>query len=95
MSREGARLLNLLGFKGVKGVSANIGLEQEFFFVPRDAYLKRVDLQMSGRTVMGKMPPRNQEVRDYPAATCPCVLVQLNLTSLLPLLPRIHPLYLT
>ena len=40
MSREGARLLNLLGFKGIKGVQANIGLEQEFFFVPRDAYLK-------------------------------------------------------
>ena len=40
MSREGARLLNLLGYKGVKAVSANIGLEQEFFFVPRDAYLK-------------------------------------------------------
>ena len=62
--REGARLLNLLGFKGVKGVSANIGLEQEFFFVPRDAYLKRMDLQLTGRTVMGKMPPRNQEVRE-------------------------------
>ena len=34
MSREGARLLNLLGFK-VKGLQANIGLEQELFFVPR------------------------------------------------------------
>ena len=65
MSKQGARLLNALGYKGVKGVVANIGLEQEFFFVPRDAYMKRPDLQLSGRTVMGKMPPRSQEVCDH------------------------------
>jgi glutamine synthetase len=35
-------------------------VSQEFFFVPRDAYLKRPDLQFSGRTVLGKMPPRSQ-----------------------------------
>ena len=50
------------------GVQAFIGLEQEFFFVPRDAYYKRPDLQLSGRTVMGNMPPRNQEVCDH----CKC-----------------------
>ena len=63
LSREGTKLLHLLGYKSVKGIQANIGLEQEFFFVPRDAYLKRPDLQLSGRTIMGKQPPRSQEVR--------------------------------
>ena len=51
--------------QGVTGVQAYIGLEQEFFFVPRDAYYKRTDLQMAGRTIMGKMPPRSQEVCDH------------------------------
>jgi glutamine synthetase len=49
----------------VTGVQAFIGLEQEFFFVPREAYYKRMDLQLAGRTVMGKMPPRSQEVCDH------------------------------
>lgn len=64
LSREGVRLLRLLGFN-VNSVRSNIGLEQEFFFVPRDAYNRRPDLQLSGRTVIGKMPPRGQELGDH------------------------------
>ena len=33
--------------------------------MPRDQYLRRMDLQLAGRTVMGKQPPRNQEVCDH------------------------------
>ena len=40
LSKEGSRLLNLLGFK-VNSLTVNIGLEQEFFFVPRDIFLRR------------------------------------------------------
>ena len=58
LSREGSRLLKLLGMKGVAGVRADIGLEQEFFLVPRGAYLRRPDLQLTGRTVIGNQPPR-------------------------------------
>jgi len=66
LSREGARLLNLLGYKTkVNGLVMNIGLEQEFFFVPRDAYVKRPDLQLAGRTVLGRLPPRGQELCDH------------------------------
>ena len=65
LSKEGARLLNLLGFKGVKTLSANIGLEQEFFFVPREQFLKRPDLMMAGRTVIGRLGPRGQEMSDH------------------------------
>ncbi|RYG62714.1 hypothetical protein EON64_17355, partial [archaeon] len=64
LSREGARLLNLLGYK-VKGVVANIGLEQELFLVPRNAYNKRPDLQLTGRTVLGRFPARGQELSDH------------------------------
>lgn len=64
LSREGVRLLNLLGHKTDKLVM-NIGLEQEFFLVPREAYLKRPDLQLSGRTVTGAFPARGQEMSDH------------------------------
>ena len=64
LSREGARFLNLLGFKS-EGVHANIGLEQEIFLIPRAPYMKRLDLQLAGRTVMGKNSPRGQEMCDH------------------------------
>jgi glutamine synthetase len=64
LSKEGARLMNNLGYK-VDTVFANIGLEQELFFVPRKTYLNRPDLLLAGRTVMGKMPARGQEMCDH------------------------------
>ena len=64
VSREGKRLLGKMGYD-VKGLTCNIGLEQEFFLVPRDAFNSRVDLQLSGRTVMGKDAPRGQEMCDH------------------------------
>merc|ERR1711871_376192 len=64
LSKEGSRLLNLLGFKS-EGVSANIGLEQEILLIPRHAYMRRPDLQLAGRTVMGKDAPRGQEMCDH------------------------------
>jgi glutamine synthetase len=53
MSREGTRLLKLMGYN-TPGLQSNIGLEQEFFLIPRDAFARRLDLQMTGRTVLGK-----------------------------------------
>jgi len=64
LSKEGKRLLKHLGME-VEGVKANIGLEQEVFFIPRDEYYRRPDLQMAGRTIIGKMPPRGQEMCDH------------------------------
>jgi glutamine synthetase len=64
MSKEGKRLMKNLGWD-VPGLQANIGLEQEFFLVPRDKFLTRTDLQMTGRTVMGRQAPRGQEMCDH------------------------------
>eukprot|EP00747_Dinoflagellata_sp_TGD_P160048 gnl/TRDRNA2_/TRDRNA2_177940_c0_seq4.p1 gnl/TRDRNA2_/TRDRNA2_177940_c0~~gnl/TRDRNA2_/TRDRNA2_177940_c0_seq4.p1 ORF type:complete len:784 (-),score=167.94 gnl/TRDRNA2_/TRDRNA2_177940_c0_seq4:86-2437(-) len=64
LSREGKRLFKLLGVD-VPGFESKIGLEQEFFLVPRDATLKRPDLQMCGRTLIGKDAPRGQEMCDH------------------------------
>ena len=64
VSKAGCRLLKLLGHEA-KSVLPMIGLEQEFFLVPRDAYSKRPDLQLAGRTVMGADPARGQELCDH------------------------------
>ena len=64
MSREGTRLLDLMGFKA-DGLINNIGLEQEIFLVPRHAFYRRPDLQFTGRTVMGKEAARGQEMSDH------------------------------
>eukprot|EP01047_Picozoa_sp_COSAG01_P141347 COSAG01_NODE_72373_length_253_cov_0.668831_1_plen_70_part_01 len=50
LNDQATRLLKLLGLDAGK-VSASIGLEQEFFLIPRDAYYRRPDLQLTGRTV--------------------------------------------
>ncbi|KAK3234346.1 hypothetical protein CYMTET_55392 [Cymbomonas tetramitiformis] len=60
MSREGTRLFKALGHS-IDGLLTNIGLEQELFFIPSDAYYKRPDLQMCGRTVLGRSPALGQE----------------------------------
>jgi len=64
VSTEGVRLCKNLNFD-VGAVQPNIGLEQEFFFVPREAYYRRPDLQLTGRTVLGKEAPRGQEMSDH------------------------------
>ena len=64
LSRETKRLMGHLGWN-VEGASPSIGLEQEIFFVPRDAYMKRLDLQMTGRTVLGRLGVRGQEMCDH------------------------------
>jgi len=76
MSREGTRLLKLLGYN-VNSLQSNIGLEQEFFFVPRQHFNRRPDLQLAGRTVIGRMPARGQELSDHymapPSLTSPAL----------------------
>lgn len=64
LSNQGKRLLSKLGLN-CSGLKANIGLEQELFLIPRDQYYRRPDLQFTGRTVMGKHAPRDQEMCDH------------------------------
>ena len=64
LSREGARLLNLLGIP-TNQVVPNIGLEQEFFLVTAEAYRKRPDLQQTGRTLFGHVATRGQDGEDH------------------------------
>jgi len=65
LDKAGSRLLGQLGLDTSSGVQTNIGLEQEIFLIPRDQYYRRPDLQMAGRTVIGKNAPRGQEMCDH------------------------------
>jgi len=66
LSKHGKRLMSHLGLDTAdRDVVSNIGLEQEFFLVPRDQYYRRPDLQMAGRTIIGKDAPRGQEMCDH------------------------------
>jgi len=64
LSKQGTRLLSKLGLD-CSGLKANIGLEQELFLIPRDQFYRRPDLQLTGRTVMGKFAARDQEMCDH------------------------------
>lgn len=65
LDREGSRLFSALGLDTSSGIQSNIGLEQEIFLIPREEYYRRPDLQMTGRTVIGKNAPRGQEMCDH------------------------------
>ena len=68
VSRQGVRLLKLLGVDARK-VIANVGGEQEYFLVDKSDYDKRYDLEFTGRTLFGAMPPKGQEKNDQYYAT--------------------------
>merc|ERR1712118_499534 len=44
-----------------KNMHSYLGWEQEFFVVPADLYKARPDLVNCGRTLIGKLPTRNQQ----------------------------------
>ena len=65
LSREATKILHLLGQKDVTGVSTTIGPEQEYFLIDKELYEQRKDLIFTGRTLLGAMPPKGQEMEDH------------------------------
>lgn len=61
INKQGLRLQKLLGDNEATGVVSNVGWEQEFFAVDREAYLARPDLVAAGRMLCGAQPPRGQQ----------------------------------
>ena len=58
-------LLHILGNKEVKHIDTTVGAEQEYFLIDKDMYLKRKDLVMTGRTLIGAPAPKGQEMDDH------------------------------
>lgn len=59
---QGLRLLKAMGIAAdAKNMHSYLGWEQEFFVVSADLYKQRPDLVNCGRTLIGKLPTRNQQ----------------------------------
>lgn len=41
------------------------GAEQEYFLIPRELYIKRLDLRLCGRTLLGYSAPKGQQLDDH------------------------------
>ncbi len=65
LSNAAVDLLNLLGDNETKKVYATLGTEQEFFLIDRDMYNLRQDLKITGRTLLGNVPPKHQQLDDH------------------------------
>jgi len=62
INKEGLRLLkNVALCTDAKAMESYLGWEQEFFVISAEAYKARPDLVNCGRTLIGKLPKRNQQ----------------------------------
>ena len=65
INKQALRIIKLFGHNDVKRVNATVGPEQEYFLVDKAMYEKRPDLIYCGRTLIGSMPPKGQEMDDH------------------------------
>ena len=65
LSKEATRVLHLLGDKEIKGVTPNLGQEQEYFLVDANLFKQRLDLKLTGRTLIGQTPAKGQDSEDH------------------------------
>jgi glutamine synthetase len=65
VSNSAMRLLDLLGVNGVSRVKTFAGCEQEYFLIDKKFYSERPDLIMCGRTLLGALPPKGQQLEDH------------------------------
>ncbi|MDH5644958.1 MAG: glutamine synthetase III, partial [Candidatus Heimdallarchaeota archaeon] len=57
-------ILETLGSK-TSGVYPTLGVEQEYFLIPKDMFEKRPDLKLTGRTLIGMESPKGQKLEDH------------------------------
>jgi glutamine synthetase len=65
LNKQALRVLRALGNDTSQHVLATLGPEQEYFLVDRSFYEKRLDLVLTGRTLLGAPSPRGQEMDDH------------------------------
>ncbi|KAI8803814.1 glutamine synthetase type III N terminal-domain-containing protein [Cladochytrium replicatum] len=83
LSNAAVRLLKVIGDSQTKRVSTTLGTEQEYFLVDRGLYSLRPDLKISGRTLIGVVPPKHQQLEDHYFGQIPSrVLATMSETEL-------------
>ncbi|MBQ7678177.1 MAG: glutamine synthetase III [Lachnospiraceae bacterium] len=65
INEQALRLIRLFGNTTSKRVTPSVGIEQEYFIIDRKNFLARKDLVYTGRTLVGAMPPKGQEMDDH------------------------------
>ncbi|MDR0376213.1 MAG: glutamine synthetase III [Spirochaetaceae bacterium] len=65
LSKQAVRVLRTLGNETSKRVITTVGPEQEYFLVDKAFYDKRPDLILTGRTLIGALPAKGQEMEDH------------------------------
>ena len=65
LSKQALRILRLFGDTETTVVNTTVGPEQEYFLINKEDYLARKDLVFCGRTLLGAMPPKGQEMEDH------------------------------
>jgi len=65
LNTQAVRVLKLLGNTTTTRVATTVGPEQEYFLVDSDYFQQRPDLLLTGRTVVGAMPAKGQELEDH------------------------------
>jgi glutamine synthetase len=65
LEKQTLRVLKALGNTKAKRIIVNIGPEQEYFLVDKQFYDQRPDLRLTGRTVMGNLAAKGQELNDH------------------------------
>ena len=65
IEKQTLRVLHALGNTNTKRIIINVGPEQEYFLVDKQFYEMRPDLRLSGRTVMGNLAAKGQELNDH------------------------------
>ncbi len=64
LDTQAKRILKLFGIE-CKKVTTTVGSEQEYFLISEEEYNRRIDLQMTGRTLFGAPVLRGQELEDH------------------------------
>lgn len=65
VSQRAVEALKLMGQKNVDHVMATAGPEQEYFVIDEALYNLRPDLIQAGRTLLGRVPPKGQQLEDH------------------------------
>ena len=65
INKQALRIVKLFGMDDVNKIITTVGPEQEYFLIDRDLFDKRPDLLFCGRTLIGTMPPKGQEMNDH------------------------------
>lgn len=65
LNKEAVRVLRCFGDKETKSIRPMVGAEQEYFLIDKAMYMKRPDLVITGRTLLGAVGSKGQELEDH------------------------------